>query len=266
MSQTSANQHTSAIIGHTGLVGSNLCRQSRFDSCYNSSNIQDIVGTHHNLLVCSGISGTKWRANLEPEKDRAAIDALLEPLRKCTADEVVLISTVDVYATPSQVDEDSDIDTSCLHAYGIHRYQFEQEILNLFPRVLIARLPAIYGWNLKKNALYDLMHRHELEKIHPEAVYQFYWLEHLWRDIQIAREAELGLLNFATEPVSIQKVAQDVFGIELDGAPNVKPASYDFRTRHSALFGGPTGYLYDQRTAIEEIRTFVQQQKLCRPI
>jgi hypothetical protein len=44
----------------------------------------------------------------------------------------------------------------------------------------------------------------------------------------------------------------------------VKPAAYDFRTRHSSLFGGPDGYLYDQSTALEEIRNFVQQQVLYR--
>jgi nucleoside-diphosphate-sugar epimerase len=264
MSEPLTRHQTNAIIGHTGLVGGNLCRQFRFDSCYNSSNIQEIEGTHHNLLVCSGVSGTKWLANREPEKDRAAIAALLESLKKCTADEVVLISTVDVYANPCEVDEDTPIDASCLHSYGIHRYQFEQEILDLFPSVLIARLPAIYGWNLKKNALYDLMHRHELEKIHPKAIYQFYWLEHLWRDIQIARNAGLSILNFATEPLGIQKVAEEVFGIRLEGTPAVKPAAYDFRTRHSSLFGGPDGYLYDQSTALEEIRNFVQQQVLYR--
>jgi nucleoside-diphosphate-sugar epimerase len=253
------------LIGHTGLVGSNLIRQCRFDACYNSSNIHEIAGTHHKLLICSGVSGTKWIANREPEKDRAAIASLLEQLKKCTADKVILISTVDVYATPTGVDEDTPIDTSLLHSYGTHRYQFEKDILDLFPHVLIARLPGIYGWNLQKNALYDLMHRHELEKIHPASVYQFYWLEHLWRDLEQASNAGLNVLNFATEPLAIQEVANAVFGIHLDGTPPVMPAAYDFRTKHAKVMGGTNGYLYDKATALDEIRTFVAQQRLCRP-
>jgi nucleoside-diphosphate-sugar epimerase len=252
-----------ALIGHTGLVGSNLTRQFRFDSLYNSKNIHEIAGEHHDLLICSGVSGTKWIANREPEKDRAAIASLLDQLKKCTADKVILISTVDVYPVPASVDEDAPIDTSILHSYGTHRHQFEQDVLSLFPNVLIARLPAIYGWNLRKNALYDLMHRHELEKINPESFYQFYWLEHLWRDMLNAREQGIKILNFATEPLCIQEVANQVFDIHLDGTPGSKPANYDFRTCHAVPLGGKNGYIYDKSTALEEIRTFVKQQRLC---
>jgi hypothetical protein len=256
---------SSALIGYTGLVGSNLARQFRFDACYNSSNIHEIAGKHHELLICSGVSGTKWLANQNPDQDRASIAALLEQLKQCTADELILISSVDVYASPSNVAEDTPIDISGLHPYGTNRYQFEQDICTIFPNVLIARLPAIYGWNLRKNALYDLMHCHELEKIHPESIYQFYWLEHLWRDLQHARKLGLKLLNLATEPLCIQEVARDVFGIQLTGKPSVVPARYDFRTKYHKQFGGDHGYLYDKKTALDEIRTFVKQQKLCAP-
>ncbi|MDH4445862.1 MAG: hypothetical protein QE267_12145 [Akkermansiaceae bacterium] len=252
----------SALIGHTGLVGSNLTRQFSFDSLYNSKNIQEIAGEHHDLLVCSGVSGTKWIANQEPDKDRAAIAALLQQLEKTRADELILISTIDVYENPYQVDEKSPVNPDLLNSYGKHRFQFEQDVKSLFPNVLIARLPAIYGWNLRKNALYDLMHRHELEKIHPESIYQFYWLEHLWSDLLIAREQGIKLLNFATEPLCIQEVANQIFGIHLDGTPGSKPANYDFRTCHADLFNGTGGYLYSKSTALEEIRTFVKQQQL----
>lgn len=252
-----------ALIGHTGLVGSNLARQFRFDSLYNSRNIGDIEGTHHNLIVCSGVSGTKWLANRNPENDRAAIDSLLGSLKITRADQVILISTVDVYDRPVRVDENSQIHPDSLSPYGKHRHQFEQDVLDLFPDVLIARLPAIYGWNLRKNALYDLMHRHELEKIHPESIYQFYWLEHLWRDLLLALQEGIKILNFATEPLCIQEVANQVFGIQLEGNPDSPPAAYDFRTCHDGLFHGHSGYLYHKSTALDEIRTFVRQQQLC---
>jgi nucleoside-diphosphate-sugar epimerase len=252
-----------ALIGHTGLVGSNLTRQFRFNSLYNSKNIHDIAGEHHDLLICSGVSGTKWIANREPENDRAAISALLQQLEKTRADHLILISTIDVYENPNQVDERSPISPDLLNSYGKHRHQFEQDVLSLFPDVLIARLPAIYGWNLRKNALYDLMHRHELEKINPESYYQFYWLEHLWRDLLTAREQGIKVLNFATEPLCIQEVANQVFDVHLDGTPESKPANYDFRTCHAELLGGKNGYLYDKSIALEEIRAFVKQQQLC---
>jgi dTDP-4-dehydrorhamnose reductase len=209
------------------------------------------------------VSGTKWIANKEPHNDQAAIHSLLLQLQKTRADELILISTVDVYHKPRQVDEDSPLHPEMLTPYGKHRYQFEQDVLSLFPKVRIARLPAIYGWNLRKNALYDLMHRHELEKINPQSSYQFYWLEHLWRDLLTMREHDINVVNFATEPLSIQEVAHQVFGVHLDGNPDTTPAEYDFRTRHDALFGGSSGYMYDKQTSLEEIRTFVKQQQLC---
>lgn len=249
------------MIGYTGLVGNNLVRQYQFDDLFNSSNIQQIVGNHYELLICSGASGTKWIANREPDRDRENIAGLMDKLRRVKADCVVLISTVDVYGSPDQVNEDTPIDINIQTPYGRHRYQFEQMICESFPHVLTVRLPAIYGWELKKNALYDLMHHHEVEKIHPGAVYQFYWLEHLWRDIQRALQSNLTLVNVATEPVGIRSVANEIFGIELTGRFGVPAPAYDFRTKHEAVFGGANGYLYDRATVMEEIRTFVAQQK-----
>lgn len=249
-----------ALIGYTGLVGSNLSRQFKFDSLYNSKNIHEIADKHHDLLICSGVSGTKWIANREPEKDRASIASLLQQLKKTTADEVILISSVDVYGNPFEVDETSPIDAKLQLSYGTHRHQFEQDVLEQFPNVMIARLPAIYGWNLRKNALYDLMHRHEIEKIHPDNIYQFYWLEHLWKDLLRARKLGIKLLNFATEPLGIQEVANEIFNLQLDGKPATQPVNYDFRTCHADLLGGSKGYLYDKLTTLNDIREFVKQQ------
>jgi nucleoside-diphosphate-sugar epimerase len=255
-----------ALIGYTGLVGSNLSRQFRFDSLYNSKNIQQIAGQHHDLLVCSGVSGTKWLANQEPEKDKASIEALLAQLKKTSADHVILISSVDVYGNPHQVDEHGEIDLSATTPYGKHRYQLEKDITDIFPSVTVVRLPAIYGWNLRKNAIYDLIHLHELEKINPLSIYQFYWLEHLWRDLAKALQLGIKLVNFATEPLSIQEVANEIFNVKLTGEPSSLPANYDFRTSHADAFGGARGYLYGKSIALEEIRTFVKQQELCRAI
>ncbi|MEI6673880.1 MAG: NAD-dependent epimerase/dehydratase family protein [Verrucomicrobiota bacterium] len=253
---------SSALIGYTGLVGSNLTRQHQFDELFNSSNIQNIVGKHYQLLICSGASGTKWLANKEPERDQKNIASLIEKLKKVKSDCLILISTVDVYGIPDQVDEDTPIDITLQTPYGRHRYQLEQMVSDYFPQVLTVRLPAIYGWGLKKNALYDLMHSHEVEKIHPEAIYQFYWLEHLWRDIQRALSSNLTLVNFATEPSSIRSVAKDIFDIDLNSGIRTPASAYDFRTKYGAAFGSASSYLYDRATVMDEIRAFVAQQQI----
>src|SRR6185436_17101113 len=93
------------LIGHTGFVGSNLARQTRFDATFNSSNIESIAGQEFELLVIAGVRAEKWIANANPEQDMAAIDRLLAPLKNAKARQVVLISTVDVFVPPIEVDE-----------------------------------------------------------------------------------------------------------------------------------------------------------------
>ncbi len=252
----------SALIGHTGLVGGNLARQHLFDDFFNSSNIREIIGNHYDLMVCSGVSGTKWMANLHPAKDKENIDQLMHHLRSVTADRLILISTVDVYGNPSQVDEDSVIDVACQTSYGRCRHEFEKTICEHFSNVTIVRLPAIYGWGLKKNALFDLMHDHEVEKINSHAVYQFYSLARLWRDIEICLAHELPLINVATEPLGINEIARVLFNVELTHGSAETAARYDFRTKHAAFFGGANGYFHDKATAMKDIAAFVEQQRL----
>ena len=44
-------------------------------------------------------------------------------------------------------------------AYGRHRRELEEWVERNIPEHLIVRLPAIYGLHMKKNFLYDMLHR-----------------------------------------------------------------------------------------------------------
>jgi hypothetical protein len=50
----------------------------------------------------------KWRANQQPEEDRAAIDGLVQNLAEVRVSRVILISTVDVYPITAGVGESFD--------------------------------------------------------------------------------------------------------------------------------------------------------------
>ncbi len=150
-----------ALVGYTGFVGSNLYASagSQIQGLYNSRNISEAYGTRPDLLIYAGLRAEKYLANSAPEKDMAAILQAEETIQKISPKRLVLISTIDVFKTPRNVDENSEIETEGLSAYGLNRYQLELWVRGNFPDALIIRLPALFGKNIKKNFIYDLIHR-----------------------------------------------------------------------------------------------------------
>ena len=246
-----------ALIGHTGFVGGNLRAQAPFTDFYNSKNIDSIAGRDFELVVCAGAPAAKWIANREPDRDRAALQRLIEPLGQVRARRFVLISTVDVFPRPIEVDESSSIDRAECHAYGRHRLELEDFVQGRFQERLIARLPGLFGPGLKKNVIYDFLHDNELEKIHQDGSFQFYDLRHLWADLERARTAALELVHFATEPVGVREVSEAAFGFTFENDLPPPAPRYDLRTLHAAAWGRAGPYLYDRRSVLEDLRSFV---------
>lgn len=149
----------SALIGHSGFVGSNLKRQFNFTCHYNSKNVEEIRNQSFDLVVCAGIPSEMWLANQNPEKDMALINKLLNTVTTVDAAHFVLISTIAVYRHPvNGFDEDSTEFEETL-AYGRNRREAEKFITDRFKSSTIIRLPALFGLNLKKNFIYDLVNQ-----------------------------------------------------------------------------------------------------------
>lgn len=146
-----------AIVGHTGFVGSNICSSHPFDYYYNSKNIEEAYGTEPDLLVFSGIRAEMFTANNYPERDYESIKEAFDNIVKINPKRVVLISTISVYPDLTHGDEETVIDTSLLSTYGRNRYLLERLVANRFENSHIIRLPALFGQNLKKNFIYDII-------------------------------------------------------------------------------------------------------------
>lgn len=144
-----------ALVGYTGFVGSNIYETGSFDQVYNSKNIEEAYGTNPDLLIYAGLRAEKYLANNAPEKDMELIEQAQENIEKINPNKLVLISTIDVFKNPKNVDENTVIDTENLHAYGYNRYQLELWVREKYPDALIIRLPGLFGNNIKKNFLYD---------------------------------------------------------------------------------------------------------------
>lgn len=254
---------TQALIGYTGFVGGNLLAQAPYEARFNSRNIREIEGQEFELVVCAGAPAAKWIANQKPDEDWANLEGLIAHLDRVKAPSFILVSTIDVYARPLGVDESSEaFATREANAYGYHRRRLEEAVLARFPGATIIRLPGLFGSGLKKNVIYDFLNSNNLDKIHPDGVFQYYNLDHLWSDIETVRRAGVSVANFAVEPFSVRELARDCFGFEFENPAMQGPAaSYDFRTQHSSLWGRTDGYLYGREQVKAELREFVVRQK-----
>ncbi|WP_412971990.1 NAD(P)-dependent oxidoreductase [Glaciecola sp. MF2-115] len=246
-----------ALIGYTGFVGSNLLKQQQFDDCYNSSNIHQIAGKEYEQIICAGVSAVKWMANREPEKDRENIQSLMAHLKQVKADKFILISTVDVYPVPINVDEKTEVHLDECQPYGKHRLELEYFVKNDFDSVVI-RLPGLFGTGLKKNIIYDFLNDNDVDKINPNGSFQFYNLDHLTKDINIALKNSLTTLNISCEPIGVQEVAEVCLGHKLAKSAS-SGVSYDYKSLYATLFGGSHGYLYNKQEVIADLVAYKQE-------
>ena len=144
------------LVGSTGFVGGNLLARHRFDAVCHSSDIAAQFGTQPGLCVYAGVPAAMFLANADPAADLAVMRAARENLQKINPRQLVLISSIAVYADSRGRDEDSEMALESLPAYGKNRLQLERWVREDFPAALIVRLPALYGVGQKKNFLYDL--------------------------------------------------------------------------------------------------------------
>ncbi len=146
------------LVGYTGFVGSNLVNTHSFNELYNSKNILESYGKKPDLLVYSGVPAQKFLADKEPQKDFEIIKNAIHNIEMIAPKEIILISTIDVYKKPIGVNEDTLIETDELKPYGLNRYYLENWVRENIEKHLIIHLPGLYGENIKKNFIYDLIH------------------------------------------------------------------------------------------------------------
>jgi nucleoside-diphosphate-sugar epimerase len=247
-----------ALIGYTGFVGGNLLNQQAFDDCYNSSNIKQIKNKSYDRIICAGVPAQKWIANREPIQDRKNIQSLIQHLKTVKTEKFILISTVDVYPSPIDVDEKSKIQLKDCHPYGKHRLELEQFISDNFDSIII-RLPALFGTGLKKNIIFDFLNNNNIEQINPKGIFQFYCLDHLSKDIEIAQKSDLQLINISSEPTSVTEIAKLCLGHQFINEMDAAGIKYDYKSCYAEDFGGNHGYLYSKDQVLSDLKAYIDR-------
>lgn len=139
------------LVGSTGFVGGNLAAKHAFAAVCHSTDIATQFGAKPDLCVYAGVPAAMFLANADPDADLAVMAAARENLRQIAPKQLVLISSIAVYADSRGKDEQSPMTPDGLPAYGRNRLQLERWVREDYPNALIVRLPALYGIGLKKN-------------------------------------------------------------------------------------------------------------------
>ena len=244
-----------ALIGYSGFVGSNIKTKFDFTKLYNSSNIEDIEYLEFDTVVCAGSYGGKWKANKYPQEDWQSIKRLIDSIQSIKAKRFILISTIDVYVKPNGVNESSIIDIDSLTPYGKHRRALEIFVERKFNSTIL-RLPTIFGEGMRKGVVYDLMHNQYIDSLTKNSEYQYYFLDHIWEDIEKATKNDISLLNIATEPITIGELNACIFhNYDLKQGDDSSP-KYNMFTEFSSYWGKSSNYLYNKMQQLNDIRSF----------
>ncbi len=300
------------LVGYTGFVGSNICNRENFDGLFNSQNIAEAFNGNPDILIYAGIPAQKFLANKNEQADMEIIENAISNIQKINPKKLILISTIDIYDKPINVDENSTILVS-KEAYGKNRYYLEEWVKNNISDYLIVRLPGLFGKNIKKNFIYDLInyipnmlsnekyeeliskddyikdyyHLQEngfykcqeltidekeklklyFKKIGFSALnftdsrgsFQFYNLNNLWRDINIAINNNIKIINLATEPVTISEIYKYIFDKEFINEISDNIPNYNFKTLYYKLYNGKNGYIYSKDNILKDIKEFVMK-------
>ena len=244
------------LLGHTGFVGETLKEQARFDGQFSRGNIIDSKDTHSELLICSAAPAQKWWANANAAEDLENIQKLVSTLESMRAVKAVLISTVDVFDKPLEIDEDSTQVTSVQNTYGKNRRYLEHEFTRIYKEALVVRLPGLVGSGLKKNALFDLKNDNQISMLNGASVFQFYPMEKLWDDLMLAIDNKLELLHLTSEPISLEYIAKTIFGIQLENLPD--PVIYNFQTKYATLWGRQSRFQYTADQCLDAIQDYAK--------
>jgi hypothetical protein len=223
-----------ALIGYSGFVGGVLKEKIKGE-LYNSSNIELIKKKNFDNVYCAGVSGTKWIANKNPKEDISKINILIDCVRHVKCNKFILISTISVYDNEH---------------YGINRKNLEETLFEIFgDKLLIIRLPAIYGKGIKKNLLFDMLNNKIDLNINLLDTYQWYDITDLTKDIKKFLKNKYKIVELFPEPIS-NEILISLF--------NKNFKSYKENTTSYVQNIIPVdGYFYTKNKVIKKLKKFI---------
>jgi hypothetical protein len=237
-----------------------LSRNKHYGHLFNRKNIPGIQNMQTDVLVCAGLPGEKWKANADPKSDLENIESLMKLLQTVSAERAVLISTIDVFANPINVNEDAGISYDGPEGYGRNRALFEKFFRSNFMEHHVIRLPGLFASDLKKNFIFDLVNNREDQymKIDINSEFQFFNMNEIQDVIDICLANELHTLNVSSEPIRAGDIAQK-FNVLL--GETSQQFFYNMTSKHADLFNRRGDYLYGREKVLNDISSLSESKR-----
>lgn len=240
------------LLGWSGFIGSNLNNQLKRSvtktTFVNSENIYTIKNRRFDDVYCCCVPGVKYYANSHPAEDTDNIYNILDVLSTIHCKNFYLVSSQDCNASlTSTVDDNQSPPT----IYGRNRRFFEDSITELFERSYILRIGCLFGDNLKKNIIYDLLNNNYLDHLTEDYTMQLYWLGHLYADLRQLSKTDTHISNCFSEPVYISQII-DVFN------KNGFNYKFNLEKNESKSYRNPD-YKYSADTELQYLNEFIRK-------
>jgi sugar phosphate isomerase/epimerase len=245
-----------AIVGWTGFVGQNLLSQLPSDTeLYNSKNIDTLKYKDYDILYFSAMPAEKWKINKDPLNDYNNLIYLENILKTVQIKTFILISTIDVL--DCRLEQDEYGINFAEHPYGKHRRMLEEFILKNFINSYIIRLPGIFGWGLKKNIIYDLLHNNQLKNICISSKFQWYFLDNLIEDINHCISKGYNCVQFVSEPIDVDTIVKLFFPEKYNQCIGTDSVSYNLKTKYSSI-----NYWTSSKDILSQLNIFIQREHI----
>jgi len=219
-----------AILGYTGFVGSNLALQIKDFDGYNSKNLGKIKGKYYKNIYCACIPGVKYIANKNPKQDLVNIYNIIDILKTVKCDNFFLVSSQDCNST---LDSDETYSVEPPTIYGKNRLLFENFIKSNFNSYIL-RIGCLFGKNLRKNIIFDLMTQNPyLDTVQEDTTMQLYCLDDLKNDFDSMVKSDLHITNKFSEPIKISKIINIYNNINKNYIKVLKPSNNGYNNKIS---------------------------------
>ena len=117
-------------------------------------------------------------------------------------------------------------------------------------------MPIVYGDELKKNIIYDLLNKKKINNINPSNFLQYYPVDKLYADINFSVKNNLSIVNLSSKPIKTSKIIRIFYKKNIINKKKTKAKrNYNMKTIHSRLWN-KKNYLYTEKYIIEDLIKF----------